>query len=393
MNHSESDESVSPLTKASSRVVGAELIRQLSCQKFHQSDETLHQYRAAKRKTGAPIIKRFSDNHHDRRQRPVTVVKAVSERPSLTRQSTSTNSESVTTGAVIARRHHLAQVKDHRNWRSCDANHPEVAGTHRQIGQSIGQTSPSSLDLAASFNSLSAGRPTTASSHFVSISPSAQSTTTATVNHRNELESQQQEQQDASQQEAPPNPLQQHQEPVRYYSGQRAGLEDGQEEDRVVLPPLAGNLVINTKNSKLLSQRMAKVAGSKTKKVLAKQPATCPAAKTNRRRQTNKAAPGAVAMAAIAVAVVTGNDGSSDINNVPNPRRRARGIVILTSVFLLFTCLFLVGITLRLAPLIDELGKISFPRYLKLIRQGVLVQLRDWSSWTCWPCRGNLVAS
>lgn len=378
MNESESEESACPLTKASSRVVGAELIRQLSChklEKFHQSDETLHQYVAAKRKTGAPIIKRFSDNHHDRRHRPVTVVKAVSERPALTRQSTSNNSESVMTGAVTAdnRRHHLATVKDHRNWRSCEASQPQVAGTHRRTGQFIGQTSPSSLHLAASFNSLSAAgqQATTTSSHLAPISPSAQSRTTSTVNHLNELSSQEQEQDTC---QVPPPQLEQHQEPVRYYSGQRAGqLGDGQEEDRVVLPPLAGNLVISTKNSKLLSQRMAKVAGSRTKKVLAKQPATCPA-KTNRRRHTNKAAPGAVAMAAIAVAVVTGNDASSDVNNGPNPRRRARGIVILTSVFLLFTCLFLVGITLRLAPLIDELGKISFLDYSKLIHSYVTRQ-------------------
>ena len=41
------------------------------------------------------------------------------------------------------------------------------------------------------------------------------------------------------------------------------------------------------------------------------------------------------------------------------PRHRARIIVILTTLFLLMTCLLLVGITLRLAPLIDEIGELN----------------------------------
>ena len=136
-------------------------------------------------------------------------------------------------------------------------------------------------------------------------------------------------------------------EPVRYTKG-----TEGQDDDRVVLPPLAGNRGVSNKNSKLLTQRMAKAAGSRTKKVLGKQPSDG--------KRTARSASGAVAVATIAVAVVTGNgeEGNVKLSSItPNPRRRARGIVILTSVFLLFTCLFLVGITLRLAPLIDDLGK------------------------------------
>ena len=46
-------------------------------------------------------------------------------------------------------------------------------------------------------------------------------------------------------------------------------------------------------------------------------------------------------------------------DNSQNPRHRARVIVILTTLFLLMTCLLLVGITLRLAPLIDEIGELD----------------------------------
>lgn len=388
------------------RLVGAELIRQLSChklEKFYQSDETLHQFHgAAKRKAAAPIVKRFSDNHHDRHQnKPNVAVKTDSCRPRLTRQST-TNCETVTTSTgpahnVDNRRRQLAEAKDSRNWRSCDVNHSDVAalaGTHRKtvrqsgsskerkarstsesIGRSEGAATPTSLprpsflDLASgSVHSLSAGQSAGQSAGtFVSISPSAGVKRDTTVNHENECQSGQSDicpSTEAARQH-PPHPQQQQKqpEPVLYTKG---GAVDGPEGDRVVLPPsLGGNHVIRSqptaanKNAKLLSQRMAKAAGSRTKKVLGKQQ---PGDGRRATRRNPNAAPSAIAVAAIAVAVVTGNDRASDSKNpfvaaVNNPRRRARGIVILTSVFLLFTCLFLVGITLRLAPLIDELGK------------------------------------
>ena len=42
--------------------------------------------------------------------------------------------------------------------------------------------------------------------------------------------------------------------------------------------------------------------------------------------------------------------------------RRARIIIVVTTLLLLFMCFFLVGVTLRLAPLIDEMGKLHHPR-------------------------------
>lgn len=420
------------------RAVGAELIRQLSCHKleqcFYQSDETLHQFGAAKRKVTAPIVKRYSDNERNRLHRPTLVSRAAagasataggsggaapkSERPRLLRQST-TNSETVT-GAVSAhsRRRQLVESKEHRSWRSCDVNHPDVAalaGTHRKAirnvpgktrstSESIGRQRgddmtpslqrPSNLDLScASSNSLSTGPPLSAQI-CTSASPSSKPPMFFHDNevrqhpqqqqyHHHELPTSQQQQQQQSQQQqqrqggaeqAPPTSRQlsqlqqqrqqttQHDEPVRYTKA-----TDDQSDDRVVLPPLAGNRVISgatpatttNTNKKMLSQRMAKVAGSRTKKVLGKQ-------QTGGRGRTAGTGPSAVAVATIAVAVVTGSGGGSGAHSKTssstdssNPRRRARGIVILTSVFLLFTCLFLVGITLRLAPLIDDLGKMS----------------------------------
>lgn len=401
---------------STSRAAGAELIRQLSCHKlenFYQSDETLHQFGAAKRKAAAPIVKRFSDNHYDRHQKPTAPVSrttanagkpaaaAATERPRLLRQST-TNSESVTAGggggsgggAAHNRRRLMAETRDHRSWRSCDVTHPDVAalaGTHRKvvrnvpaktrstsgsIGRSGGdiattptsssvQQRPSYLDLSSSsFNSVT-GAAHQPAHNVVSISPSSRRTANQDQNNESRQQQLQQRADDEVEDDAPTGrqllAAAAGTDPVRYTKG---GAE-GQEEDRVVLPPLAGNRVIGSVNkngSKLLSQRMAKAAGSRTKKVLgqSKQPGAD-------RKRPARSAPGAVAIAAIAVAVVTGSgeEGSAAKLSaiVPNPRRRARGIVILTSVFLLFTCLFLVGITLRLAPLIDDLG--TYGRHLE----------------------------
>lgn len=61
--------------------------------------------------------------------------------------------------------------------------------------------------------------------------------------------------------------------------------------------------------------------------------------------------------------LLTPKNGSPDprasLSSTTSRSRRIRGIIILTSVVLVFTCVFLVGFTLRLAPLIDELGKMS----------------------------------
>lgn len=411
MMMSESDQQT-PSTAAAeanpaARVAGAELLRQLSTHKldkFYQSDETLHNYVTSKRKSAAPIVKRFSDNHHDRQHhRPTVAQSSKSERPRLLRQST-TNSESVAVGtgsgqissgaaaapATQSRRRQLADTKDHRYWRSCDVNHPEavaLAGTHRiarsprssaatktrSISGSIGRPDgsladaggvtpssarPSHLDLlsASSYNSLTAVNAGLRSSP----SPSGRRTNghqeneslVASIGRLAELDG-----------------LTGSSELIRYT---KAGDGQSGDEDRVVLPSLArirsASQASDLKHSQPLAHRMANAAGSTTKKVLHKESKTAKQdgnKKTKKKKRTSSArsAPGAVAMTAIAVAVVTGSDRSADpskeSSTASNPRRRARGIVILTSVFLLFTCLFLVGITLRLAPLIDDLGKID----------------------------------
>lgn len=47
--------------------------------------------------------------------------------------------------------------------------------------------------------------------------------------------------------------------------------------------------------------------------------------------------------------------------------KRARLTIILTACLLLFMCLLLVGITLRMAPLIDDMGKTSCRKFNKIL--------------------------
>lgn len=57
------------------------------------------------------------------------------------------------------------------------------------------------------------------------------------------------------------------------------------------------------------------------------------------------------------VLILDANEAKEPAASTEGPRHRARVVVILTTLFLLLTCLLLVGITLRLAPLIDEIGE------------------------------------
>ena len=179
----------------------------------------------------------------------------------------------------------------------------------------------------------------------------------------------------------------QQQDQVRYTKGGEAANGQSGDEYRVVLPPLGtgtrslaarkNNAALDPQNL-VLSPQLANAAGPKTtakkKKVVDDPSASAGASKKKKKKGSRSSAPGpprpkpptsvkvaavsaitAVAVVAVGVADKTSYPSSDESNN---PRRRARGIVILTSVFLLFTCLFMVGITLRLAPLIDDLGKI-----------------------------------
>jgi hypothetical protein len=186
--------------------------------------------------------------------------------------------------------------------------------------------------------------------------------------------------------------VQQQQDQVRYTKGGIGeGADQSDEEYRVVLPPLgmgtrsltARKNNTNTQNL-VLSPQLVNAAALKTtpknrKKIIDREEGSGTSNNKKRKKTVRRssapsdAASGvpkpptsvkvaavsaitAVAVVAVGVADKTSYPSSDESNN---PRRRARGIVILTSVFLLFTCLFMVGITLRLAPLIDDLGKIK----------------------------------
>jgi hypothetical protein len=308
------------------------------------------------------------------------------------------------------RRRQLAETREQRSWRSCDVNHhvdvavPALGGTHRLGGSggvrarndSVGRSdditttsiTPSFLDLSSSVNSMNqqSAKPSPVGSHQGQLH----------VNNEEDDECDDDDD-DAFLDGSTPVRQQQQQDhqQVRYTKGGEAATNGQQndEEYRVVLPPLGGtgtrsltarknNAATSPQNLVLLSPQLANVAGPKPmmakKKKVVDDPVSTGSAAANKKKKKKTASqssasprgpkpPTSVKMAAVsaitAVAVVAvgvadkSSYPSSDESN--NPRRRARGIVILTSVFLLFTCLFMVGITLRLAPLIDDLGKTS----------------------------------
>ena len=371
--------------------------------------------------TGASsaIVKRFSDNQYDYQygkgqHRPVatTTGGAAAARPRLLRQSTTTNSESVqgTSSSFHVggggqnahnRRRQLAETREQRSWRSCDVAHHDVvavsalSGTHllggsggvRARNNSVGRSdditttsiTPSFLDLSSSINSMNQQ----------SAKPSPVGSNQGQLHVNNEEED---ECDDDGDDDAFVVVVQQQQDQVRYTKGGIGeGADQSDEEYRVVLPPLgmgtrsltARKNNTNTQNL-VLSPQLVNAAALKTtpknrKKIIDREEGSGTSNNKKRKKTVRRsgapsdAASGgpkpptsvkvaavsaitAVAVVAVGVADKTSYPSSDESNN---PRRRARGIVILTSVFLLFTCLFMVGITLRLAPLIDDLGKIK----------------------------------
>ncbi|XP_057371126.1 uncharacterized protein LOC130692067 isoform X2 [Daphnia carinata] len=378
-------------TCIATRASGAELIRQLSYHKlnqYYQSDETLHQFSGtavSKRKSANPtsIVKRFSDNQYDYQYQKHRQTTAGSTRPRLLRQST-THSESVAgtssagpNSGPYNRRRLLADTREQRSWRSCDASHHDVpqvlAATHLLGGSGGVRTRHDSVaksdDMTPSFLDLSSS---SCSMHRQSVTPRP----SPVGSHQGRLDrhyDKVDEDEDETQQRKDGELLD---EQVRYTKRPAEGA-NGLDEDCVVLPPLATigtRLVVARKspNAELVvlsPEPMLADAGLRQAvktNVVSNQPINTANKKKKKVRRSRATADGsktapvkAAASAIAAVAVVTvgvankTSFSSSDESN--NPRRRARGIVILTSVFLLFTCLFMVGITLRLAPLIDDL--------------------------------------
>lgn len=389
-------------TSIATRASGAELIRQLSYHKlnhYYQSDETLHQFSGTaaggKRKSGnnpsatsSSIVKRFSDNQYDyqyqkHRQASTATTAAAATRPRLLRQST-THSESVAgtssaAGGHCNRRRLLADTREQRSWRSCDASHQDappvathllggsggVRARHDSVAKSDDMTP--FLDLSSSSSSM----------HRQSVPPKP----SPVGSHQGRLDRHQAKADERDDDEQLRKVEQVLDERVRYTKRPAEGA-DGLDEDCVVLPPLAaiGTRLVAARedaNSELVvlsPEPMLAQAGlhqapkyevvlsndvpfastaNKKKKKVRRSRATADGSKT----ASVKVAASAIAAVAVVTVGVANKTSFSSSDESNNPRRRARGIVILTSVFLLFTCLFMVGITLRLAPLIDDLGK------------------------------------
>lgn len=168
--------------------------------------------------------------------------------------------------------------------------------------------------------------------------------------------------------------------------------EEEEEEDRVVLPPLATRLQRTSPTMTIAVVMPQRVLAKATESVLGLASGggknNNKLVKTQRQVSTCSSndvmvvsSSGGSATATTAVATITGNGNNSPARGgggtrlsltavTLGHRRRLRGMIILTTFFLFLIALFLVGVTLRMAPLIDELGKtILFFPFLILFKR------------------------
>ena len=334
-------------TSTSSRLSGAELIRQLSYQKLNRSDDSLYNVSnaAVRQHHGrpAPIVKRFSDNYADRAQATRATQRQM--RAKLIRQSTTAAADAAVASTAGTRRRQMAASRDQRSWRSCDVDQSVAVVMPRKTGRDL---SPA---VAARSMSGSIGRcdrinrqascSTPQPSSFVDLTLSSGSLqVSAETTPRKTLDASPENRADDGH---PPSGL------VRYTKAKSPG-----EEDRIVLPPLIGPGV---NASKALPAQVARAAGNTTKRVLRAGNKPVPRRQSTRRIVDRSSS---VRRADVEAGGASGKKSEAE-EALRLQRRRARGIVILTSVVLLFICLFMVGFTLHLAPLIDNLGK-KLPR-------------------------------
>jgi len=299
------------------RAAGAELIRQLSTLKlgYCQSNESLHHY--------PPIIKRLSENNHERSNNPAAQSNkppsGVIVRPKLIRQQTA--NADTTTHNSSNRGPKLGQIG--QKWSSCDVE------TYRRRKNSRGdrnsrKSSPGSSPRPASSSvSIEPSSPSIGENNVFPLLESANATAVALVMSlpapavQKSPTSSSFKTADATSEKASMK--------VRYQK----------ESDQVILPVTVQASPSIKKTVQLDSRKPSLVV------VVAATPS--PSSHYPADAESGKS-----------TAIV--------FSPPPSPRR-ARGIVILTSVVLIFTCVFLVGFTLRLAPLIDELGKYILSKF------------------------------
>lgn len=323
----------------SSRLSGAELIRELSLQKLNRSDDSLYSVAGAGRHgRPAPIVKRFSDNYAERAQATRAAQRQM--RAKLIRQSTTAAADAAVAATAGSRRRQMAASRDQRSWRSCDVDQSAVTGAMpRRSGRDL-SPAPAARSMSGSIGrcdainrQASCSSPREQPASFVDLTlssgslqrrPSAETTPNTTCDARPD-------------DGRPPGP-------VRYAKAKSPG-----EDDRIVLPPLAGADAAPAASRPLRAQ-VARAAGNTTKKVLR-------GGRPVPRRQSTRRIVDRSSSVRRPADAERGLKQSEAEEALRVQRRRARGIVILTSVVLLFICLFMVGFTLHLAPLIDNLGK------------------------------------
>lgn len=304
-----------PPPVSSGRAAGAELIRQLSSLKleyFYQSHESLphsnhHQ---------AAVIKRFSDGHHERSGSHPRVS---GSRPKLLRQQTTTGTEQA--APCVNRRQKL--VQSGQSWRSYDAEFQRrgrSSRSDRPSRKSSSCSSPQRPRTAAS----SASLPLNSSAETPDVSPIFPEFPGSPVGTAS----------------AVAGPTIQRRSPFISCSSRVAD----------------GNVESNIRQE----DHGPSVRYQKASDHVVLQQATCTSKKPG---QESDMLIYSVSIPQDSTTFKSGEESisggtSSHQPSQPNPRR-VRGIVILTSVVLIFTCIFLVGFTLRLAPLIDELGNLN----------------------------------
>lgn len=295
------------------RAAGAELIRQLSTLKlgYCQSNESLHHY--------PPIIKRLSENNHERGNNSTAAQSnkppsGVVVRPKLIRQQTANADTTVHNSSNRGPK--LAQIG--QKWSSCDVESYRRRKNSRGERNSRKSSPGSSPRPASSSVSIAPSSPSIDEKNVFPLLESANATAVALV------------------MAALPGPAAQKSPTSSSFKTADATSEKAsmtvryqKESDQVILPVTVQATPSTKKTVQLDSGKPSLVV------VVAATPS--PSSHYPADAESGKS--------------------TALVFSPPPSPRRARGIVILTSVVLIFTCVFLVGFTLRLAPLIDELGK------------------------------------
>ena len=354
---------------------GAELIRQLSCAKLEQysSTESLKRSPTTKTPPSSSMASVVAAVAMGRPYHPPPPPLSSTGRPMLLRQSTTTSETvSTTQGLTSAASRRQLLNESRKNWRSCDdRRHHQThlrQPQHHRSPVKKGSTATNSVTSLGTTTGIDPLPPLNLGLHNAQVY----------YYSKKSLVSRAEEDLDVgdvcSQRRRPEEP------------------EEEEEEDRVVLPPLATRLQRTSPTMTIAVVMPQRVLAKATESVLGLASGggknNNKLVKTQRQVSTCSSndvmvvsSSGGSATATTAVATITGNGNNSPARGgggtrlsltavTLGHRRRLRGMIILTTFFLFLIALFLVGVTLRMAPLIDELGKtILFFPFLILFKR------------------------